>query len=315
MMAGAVQGFIKSQRLVAGKRFILAGSHPLLIVVADQLRASGADIAEVAFARGLPGVAEAARSLPAVPGHFRFFAETGLAVTRLIKAGVKISTNTIATRAVGKDLMEAVELSPVDMDWNVTSAPRLIDATTLVLGYGFLPSTELARQAACEMLWDSPTGGWVITHDDRMQTSSSGIYVAGEPTGVAGAEQSRAEGALAGAAIAEDLGLDKGVPATKAIAEAGRKVRKAKRFSTVVQQMFEPRRAALAALATPKTIVCRCEETTCGHIKEVLAENPQMSTANAVKLECRSGMGPCQGRYYEITVSSIVAAERGRPAP
>jgi NAD(P)H-nitrite reductase large subunit len=314
MMAGAVQGFIKSQRLVAGKRLVLAGSHPLLIVVADQLLASGADIAEVAFARGLPGVAEAARSLPAVPGHLRLFAETGLAVARLIKAGVKISTNTIATRAMGKDLVEAVELSPVDKDWNVTGAPRRIDATTLVLGYGFLPSTELARQAGCEMRWDSPKGGWVVAHDDRMQTSSPGIYVAGEPTGVAGAEQSRAEGALAGAAIAEELGWAKRAAAGKAIAAARRKVRQAEHFSTVVQQMFEPQRRALAALATMETIVCRCEETTCGHIKEVLAENPRMSTANAVKLECRSGMGPCQGRYCEITVSSIVAAERGRPA-
>lgn len=315
MMAGAVQGFIKSQRLVAGKRLVLAGSHPLLIVVADQLLASGADIAEVAFARGLPGVAEAARSLPAVPGHLRLFAETGMAVARLIKAGVKISTNTIVTRAIGTDVVEAVELSPVDRDWNVTGGSRLVEATTLVLGYGFLPSTELARQAGCGMRWDSPKGGWVVAHDDRMQTSSSGIYVAGEPTGVAGAEQSRAEGALAGAAIVEDLGLANSGDAEKTITEARRKVRHAEHFSTVVQRMFEPRREALTALATEETIVCRCEEITCGHIKTVLAENPQMSTANAVKLECRSGMGPCQGRYCEITVSSIVAAERARPVP
>lgn len=313
MMAGAVQGFIKSQRLMAGKRLVLAGSHPLLIVVADQLRASGADIAEVAFARGMPGAAESARSLPAVPGHLRLFAETGVAVARLIKAGVKISTNTIATRAIGKGFVEAVELSPVDADWRVIGESRRIDATTLVLGYGFLPSTELARQAGCEMLWNSPKGGWVVAHNDRMQTSSSGIYVAGEPTGVAGAGQSRAEGALAGAAIAEDLGLAKRTTAAKSITRARRKVHQAEHFSNVVQQMFEPRREALAALASPETIVCRCEETTCGHIKDVLGKNPQMSTANAVKLECRSGMGPCQGRYCEITVSSIVAAERGRP--
>ena len=315
MMAGAVQGFIKSQRLVAGKRLVLAGSHPLLIVVADQLLAAGADIAEVAFARGLPGVVEAARSLPAVPGHLRLFAETGMAVARIVSAGIKISTNTIVTRAIGADRVEAVELSRVDKDWNPTGGQRLIDATTLVLGYGFLPSTELARQAGCEMQWDSPKGGWVVAHDGRMQTSSSGIFVAGEPTGVSGAEQSRAEGALAGAAIIEDLGLAKSGTRKKTIAQARRKVRRAEHFSTVVQHMFEPRREALAALATAETIVCRCEEITCGHIKAVLAENQQMSTANAVKLECRSGMGPCQGRYCEITVSSIVAAERSRPAP
>lgn len=314
MMAGAVQGFIKSQKLVVGRRLVLAGSHPLLIIVADQLLASGADIAEVAFARGLPRGPEIIRSLPAFPGHLRLFAETGLAISRLIRAGVKISTNTIATRAIGADKVEAVELSRVDKNWKVTGEQRVVDATSLVLGYGFLPSTELARQAGCEMRWDSPKGGWVVTHDDRMQTTSSGIYVAGEPAGVAGAEQSCAQGALAGAAIAMDLGHSRGARVSKDIAQARKGVRRAERFSTVVQTMFEPRRQALAALVTPETIVCRCEETTGARIKEVLTENPQISSANAVKLECRSGMGPCQGRYCEITVSSMVVAARGRPA-
>jgi hypothetical protein len=36
MGAGAIQGFVKSQQLVPGNRFLLAGHHPLQLVVADQ---------------------------------------------------------------------------------------------------------------------------------------------------------------------------------------------------------------------------------------------------------------------------------------
>lgn len=318
IMAGAVQSLIKSQRLLAAERLVLAGSHPLLIVVADQLRAAGADIAEVAFARGIPTAAEMLGSLGAVPGHLGLFAETGGAIAKLLAAGVKISTHTIATAAHGDRHVDTVELSKVDAKWNVTGAPRSIEASALVLGYGFLPSTELARQAGCRMVWDSPKGGWVVAHDDDMRTSAPQVYVAGEPTGVAGAEQSRAEGHLAGLAVAVDLASSGestiALPSTRQMSDARREITKAARFSTVVQRLFEPQREALAALATPQTIVCRCELVTKGHICDTLAENPEMSTVSAVKLECRSGMGPCQGRYCEATVSTLVSTTRGRPA-
>lgn len=309
MMAGAVQGFIKSQRLLVSERLVLAGSHPLLLVVADQLRASGADIAEIAFARGLPSIREAFGALPAVSGHTRLFAETGVAVARLLAAGVRISTNTIATRALGTDRVEGAALARIDKDWKVTGAPREVPASTLVLGYGFQASTELARQAGCTMLYNSAKGGWIVAHDQNMATSSPGIFVAGEPTGVAGAEQSRAEGHLAGLAIAQDLGFGR---AHSALDSARTAVQHTQKFSTVVQRMFAPNRKGLAALATPETVVCRCELVTQNDVHSVLDHNPHLSSASGVKLECRSGMGPCQGRYCETTVASLVAVERGR---
>lgn len=311
VMAGAVQSFLKSQRLLIAERLVLAGSHPLLIVVADQLRAEGADVAEVAFARGIPTLPECFRSARAAPGHVSLLAETGLAVTRLMKAGVRINTRTIVTNAYGDGHVAHVRLARVDDDWQVIGHAHNVDATALVLGYGFQPSTELARQAGCAMRWDDPKGGWIVAHDEMMQTTSFGIYVAGEPTGVAGAEQSRAEGHLAGLAIANDLRVDGQVPKHQ-LADANRRVRSAARFSKVVQTLFKPRREGLAALATPTTTVCRCELITRAEVSTTLANNPYMSTASAVKLECRSGMGPCQGRYCESTVSAIVATERRR---
>jgi NADPH-dependent 2,4-dienoyl-CoA reductase/sulfur reductase-like enzyme len=314
MMAGAVQGFLKSQRLLVAKRFVLAGSHPLLLVVAEQLRAAGADIAEVAFARGLPGIGEALRAAPAVPGHVGLLAETASSVARLVAAGVRISTRTIVTAAHGQGALTSATLAPVDRDWRQNGKPRTVQTDALVVGYGFQPSTELARQLDCALRWDSPKGGWVVEHDETMATSVTGVYVAGEPTGVAGAEQSRAEGELAGLVIAADLaaadGRDGGQASARAVVDARRGLRTARRFSRVVERMFEPNRAALLAIATRETTVCRCELVSRRTIEDVLDDNPHFGTASAVKLECRSGMGPCQGRYCETTVTGIVAARR-----
>ncbi|QCB92676.1 FAD-dependent oxidoreductase [Cellulomonas shaoxiangyii] len=310
--AGAAQGLLKSQRVLVGHRPVLAGAHPLLLLVADQLVAAGAHVAEVALARGLPGPAEALRALPAVPGHTGLLASSTAALGRLLRAGVRVRTRTVPTRVLGTDRVEGVELCRVDAAWRPVGRGRTVEADALVLGFGFHGSTELARQAGCATRWDDAGGGWVVTHDGDQRTSVPDVLVAGEPAGVRGAEQARAEGHLAGLVTACDL---RGTsPADgPALRRARRDVARARRFSDVVQRTFAPDRAALASLATPGTLVCRCESVTRATVEETLAANPHVSTANAVKLECRTGMGTCQGRYCEATVGALVAARTGRP--
>lgn len=310
MTAGAVQSLLKSQHVLAGEDLVLAGSHPLLVVVADQLVAKGARVSELAFARGIPGPRELVAARRAIPGHTDLLAESALAVARLVSRGVKVSTRTIVTGAFGDRAVESVELARVDRDWKVSNRRRRREASTLVLGYGFSPSTELARQADCRMVWSSPKGGWVVAHDERMESSAPGIFVAGEPTGVAGADQARAEGHLAGLSIARELSAPR-TPSGATFAAADKGISRAEHFSTVVQTMFEPKREALATLATPDTIICRCELVTRTSVDATLDDNPFVSTASAVKLQCRSGMGPCQGRYCEGTVGALVANARG----
>lgn len=309
MTAGGVQGLLKSQRMRAAGPIVVAGSHPLMLIVAAQLVAAGAEVAEVAFARGLPGVREAVAARGAIPGHGRLLAEMAGAIGTLLRARVRISTRTAVSAAVGDGVLDAVDLVGVDRSWRSRGVVRRRPAATLVLGYGFSPSTELARQAGCEVVWDSPRGGWVVGHDEQMATSADRVWIAGEPTGVAGAEQSRAEGRLAGLAIGQQA--RPGAVSAEDQAAAQQDLLRARRFSEVVQRMFEPQREGMASWATTDTMVCRCELVTRGRVERTLADNPFIDTANAVKLECRTGMGPCQGRYCELTVGSLVAEARG----
>ncbi|QOR70955.1 FAD-dependent oxidoreductase [Ruania alkalisoli] len=309
VMAGAAQAMVKSQKMVPPGPIVLSGAHPLLLVAADQLVRSGAEISELVLTRGLPGPREAWAALPAVPGHVAMLAELGASVARLLRAGVRIRTRSTVVGATGADRVQAVQIDRLDPHGQPAGRPRTVDAATLVLGYGFQPSTELARQARCRLHHDAMAGGWVVDHDGTGRTTAPGVYVAGEPTGVAGAEASRAEGVLAALSIVADLG---GAVSARQWRDARRGVRAAARFSRVVQELFQVPPALLDALATEETVVCRCELVSAGKLQSTLDRNPQMSTVSAVKLECRAGMGPCQGRYCEASVSRALCAARGR---
>lgn len=310
MTAGGMQTLVKAQKLAPVGDVVLAGAHPLLLLVADLLIHNGVRVKEVAFAQRIPTPADLVRALGAVPGHVKMLAETGGIVARLIRHGVRISTKTVVSAAAGDGALDSVELAKVDSTWKRTGPTRTVSADSLVLGYGFSASTELARQLGCDLVFDSPLGGWVVAHTDDLETTVPGVYVAGEPTGVAGADQSRAEGTLAGLSISRGLGR----PVPRAEIEAARRELSAtSRFATVVQSMFEPAREALGALATAETTVCRCELVTRADLDGFLDASPFVGSINAVKLSCRTGMGPCQGRYCESTVGAVLSNARDQP--
>jgi thioredoxin reductase len=313
MGAGGVQAFVKSQKLLPGRRFVLAGAHPLLLLVADQLLAAGADVAAVALAQPRPTTADALRTAARLRGRVTGVAAAAGAVRRLRRAGVSILFSHLVAEAEGADAVESVRLRPVDAGWRPTGgADAQFECDTLALGYGFVPSTELVRQAGCAHAWRSAAGGWVAEHDDWQRASKAGISVAGEVTGVTGAEQAEEEGRLAALGILQDLGaLDAGTASRLAV-PVRRRLRSIRCFSAVVQEHFEPSRAALAGLATGPTLVCRCEEVTADELRSALAEHPHLGDSDAVKQLTRVGMGPCQGRYCHLTVAALTAAATGR---
>ena len=314
MGAGAVQAFVKSQSLLPGRRFVLAGAHPLLVTIADQLLTAGGEVALLAFAGRRPSAVEAAAALPAVPGNVQRLAASTRSLQRLRRAGVPVELGRLVVRAEGDAGLEAVVVAAVDEGWAVLpGSERRIGCDVLALGYGFVPSIELARQAGCACSWDAAAGGWIVQHDRWLRTSRRAVFAAGELTGVAGAEQALEEGRLAALGILHDLGRLSAARADGLARPVRRRLGRLRRFSRRVQQQFSLRHDALARLADPATTVCRCEGITAGGLSAALAENPQLGTADAVKLLTRAGMGRCQGRLCSGTVTQLVAAATGRP--
>jgi NADPH-dependent 2,4-dienoyl-CoA reductase/sulfur reductase-like enzyme len=220
----------------------------------------------------------------------------------------------LVARAEGVKQVESVTLTSVDEDWRPHGArERTFECDTLAVGYGFVPSSELPRQAGCAFHFDGPAGGFVVDTDDSMRSSVDRIFVAGEVTGIAGADQAIEEGRLAAVEILCDLARLSTDVSTRLRRESLRRLDAAARFSGLVRERFAPRYDALALLPSDDTVICRCEEITAGELADALRDNPHLGTADAVKLLTRTGMGPCQGRFCAMTVAHMIARARNVP--
>jgi NAD(P)H-nitrite reductase large subunit len=63
-------------------------------------------------------------------------------------------------------------------------------------------------------------------------------------------------------------------------------------------------------LATPETVVCRCEEVAANQIEAALDEG--CPSIGELKRATRAGMGACQGRYCGPLLSGLMAKRLGR---
>jgi len=314
MATGGIQAFVKSQQLVPGKRFLFVGSHPLQLVVADQVLQAGGEVAGVLFAQSYARVFELLRS-PAVllhnPGKFAQMAAT---LWRLRSAGVPIRFKQTLLQANGEAYLRSASTAPIGPDEIIRKdAVREIECDRLGVCFSFLASSELARQCGADCAWDAARGGWIASHDEWMCSSVPGIYVAGEITGVAGAEVAAGEGRLAGIGIAAALGKISANRAREISHAPRRQLRRTNRFAGVLNKLSWPGMALLDQLTSEPVTLCKCEEVTVGAFLKLLKENPHVATASSAKLLSRAGMGLCQGRYCHYALTRLMARRLGVP--
>jgi len=314
MGAGGLQTFLKSQHILPGRRFVLAGSHPLQLVVAEQILNAGGEIALMAFSqsrrdllrKGLAGAG-------LVPRNFAKFAAPARMLTRLAARRVRLRFNTIIGEAAGSDQLERVRMRRLD----AAAAPQEAEAEatscdSLGVCYGFVAATELARQAGAAWDWDPARGGWLIRADSAMRSSVPGLYAAGETTGVDGADAAIAKGVLAARAILTDRGPDAAM-GHAATGRARRALRRELRFARYLQGLSAPPWPALDALPARETLVCRCECVSREAIEAAGAELGPQTDTNAIKLATRAGMGLCQGRLCAPTIARLAQARAASP--
>ena len=307
MTPGAGQRMAKLARTPAGRRVVLAGSGPFLLAVAKALNDIGAPPVALIEARRLP--LGALTHLLLHPDRWRE-AATLVAGLRAIRQRL---SGWVVTEALGTRHLEAVRIAPLTPDGRADSARTVTvpDIEGLLVGWGFRPSIEVTSILRCAHSYDRAAGGWFCAIDHLTgATSVDAVYAAGEVTGVGGARPAQASGTLAGLSAAAGLGF---APAwlkperDTALAD----LRKAREFANVLNRLYVPP-AHLAELASPDTIVCRCEEVTRREIVEALQAGAK--GVQGVKYWTRAGMGPCQGRICGWAVAEIAAQACGHTA-
>ncbi len=259
--AGGLQSLAKAGWPIARKRAVIAGSGPLLLAVADGLRAMGARVILIAEQAPWARVRGFGATL------LRFPAKLAQAVAlRARLTGIPYRFGTWPISAEGEARVEQVTLTDGARTWSV-------ECDQLACGFGLVPNVELALLLGCGL-----RGGFVAV-DEWQQTSREDILCAGEPTGIGGYESALIEGEIAGhaAAGARD--------AARVLFDARAK---AHRFRDALRSAFALG-DGVTKLARADTIVCRCEDVPHGVLKE-------HSSWRDAKLQSRCGMGACQGR-------------------
>ena len=260
--AGGLQAFVKSGLDIRGMRVVVAGTGPLLLAVAAHLRTAGARIVSVAEQAPLRRIARF--SLGLLRGQAGKLLEgAGYAFSTL---GVPYRTGAWVTSALGKERLEKI---------TIRSGSHILEVACdmLAIGYHLVPNTELAQLLGCEL--DS---GYVRV-DELQQGSVSGIYCAGELTGIGGVDKAQAEGRIAALAASGQV-------------DRARRLFKQRdghmRFARELAAAFALR-SELRTLAASSTIVCRCEDVPYDSLA-------RCRSWREAKLHTRCGMGPCQGR-------------------
>ena len=104
----------------------------------------------------------------------------------------RIEWGHVLVRAEGNGRVESATIARCGPDWAPAGGERTFAVDAVCTAYGFLPSVDLARALGCELRGDA------VAHDDDMATSVPGVFVAGEASGVGGADLAVVEGELAG---------------------------------------------------------------------------------------------------------------------
>ncbi len=185
--AGAVQTLMNVYGVRPGRRVLLVGSGNIGLIVSYQLIQAGINVAAVVEA------------LPKIGGYH-------VHAAKLARIGVPILTSHTIVSALGTERVTGAVIARVGPQMQpIPRTARRLRVDTICLAVGLTPLTELLWQIGCRMVHVPELGGIVAWHDENMQTSVPGVYVAGDVSGIEEASTAMLEGKIAGAHAAMTL--------------------------------------------------------------------------------------------------------------
>ena len=195
--AGAVQTLMNVYGVKPGDRVIMVGAGNVGLIVSYQLLQAGIRVDRVV---------EAAPFIGGYQVH----------AAKLRRCGVPILTSHSVKEVYGNGKVEGAVVVKLDDNWQpIKGTEEKVKCDTVCLAVGLTPSTRLLSQVGVEMEFVPEAGGYVALHDDSMQTTAKGVYVAGDSSGIEEASTAMIEGKIAGVSAALSLGYDKQAKALK----------------------------------------------------------------------------------------------------
>ena len=287
MSAGAMQTLVKSGAGKPAHDVLLAGTHPLILIAAEQLLAAGVLVRGVVFAQ-----------------TFSKFLRLALSPVVVLRNSAKLAPilGTICRlwlRRVPLRFCQAPVLAEADPSTGQLSRVKIavlkpsgrpdrsrsyrVDSNTLGICYGFQAATELCRQAGAAIEWSPHNGGWIVNTDDFMRTSVNRLYAAGEQTGQHGADAAITKGQLAALGVMIDSNRIDVHCVDRHLRKLRRRLARQTRFAEALNAVASPSPDLTLLIADRDTLICRCEAVTAGVLDNALGLPESCGSANALK--------------------------------
>jgi NADPH-dependent 2,4-dienoyl-CoA reductase/sulfur reductase-like enzyme len=300
--AGAAQIMLKTGAGVPSGRVVLAGTGPLAYLLASQLLVAGCE--ELAFLDTRPkssfreALPQFARALGA-PSYL----VKGLRLLARVRHGARPYVRHV------DDVVIRGDTRATEVEYAANGARRTLAADWVLLHQGVVPNVQLTMALGCRHVWDDAQLCWRPERDEWGRTSVAGVLVAGDSGGIIGARAAEHTGRLAALECAHELGMLSDVARDASARRSRAHLRPHLAVRPWLDRMYRP--AEQFRIPADDTLACRCEEVTAGAIREAAALG--CLGPNQLKFFTRCGMGPCQGRLCGLTVSELIARERGVP--
>ncbi len=298
--AGAAQIALKSSGIVA-ENAILAGTGPLLYLLAAQMADAGSPPKAIVEIQSRNTVGSALRHFGGLLRGYRALLKGLGLMWKLKRAGVK--------RYVGaKDLKITGAAEATGVSFALGGGLQELSGDAVLLHAGVVPNTQITRLLELEHRWDDAQHCFAPIKDEWLESSSKGIFVAGDGAGIGGAKAAEYEGRIAAHGVLAYLGVMQAADKAARVTDW----RAALAGEMALRPFLDAVYAPPAWVRQPEnaTIVCRCEEITAGDIREYAGKG--CIGPNQTKAFGRSGMGPCQGRFCGLTVTNLLVEAHGR---
>ncbi len=299
MTVGAAQIALKAAGTIPKDDVVLAGTGPLLYLVAGQLAAAGIRPRAVVDTTGMADAVRAVPLLPSALGASRMLAKGTAMLGRLAASSTPWFRGASDLRLLGERSVEAIT-------FRHGRRTHRIATRTVLLHHGVVPSLQVTLGVGAVTRWSTRQLCFVPVLDAWGESSRAGLFIAGDGAGILGAEAAVLTGRLAALRIA---GRVREVPYESDAAAIRRELASFRRARAFLDVLYRPK-DEIRRPVDPATIVCRCEVVTAGTVRDTAALS--RSGPNQVKFFSRCGMGPCQGRLCGLTVTELLAETLGR---
>jgi len=206
--------------------------------------------------------------------------------------------------AKGDKKLESIILAKVDGNNNVIKGSEFEQKTSLLaIGNGLVANLDVATAAGCETFYDEQIGGLVLKTNQFLETSQKGIFAAGAPSSIGGADKAELEGEISAYSVLLNLGkIDEHIyKELTSVLLTSRK--KAVSFGKTLSSMQQFNLDEIKNLPE-ETTICRCENIKMKEITEAIGLG--LTSINSIKKKTRAGMGNCQGKTCSELVRAIL---------